>query len=103
LLNVLPGGVANIGRALVNFTGSNATINVMNTLTPTFIGVIPVSLAPGANVNIIGTALIGINNPLTGNTIKINGMTLGVVPNTSITGSLISVGANGTVKIGSLN
>src|SRR2546425_5643450 len=103
LLAVLNGGVANINGALVRFTGTNATINVMNNILPTLIigDILPVSIAPGANVNIGPGALAGLN--LNGNTIRINGTPL--LPGAlGITGSLISVGANGTLRIGgSLN
>ena len=62
-------------------------------------GILPVSIAPGANVTIGAGALAGLN----GNTIRINGTPL--LPGAlGITGSLISVGANGTLRIGgSLN
>jgi hypothetical protein len=103
LLAVLNNGVVNINGALVRFTGANATINVMNHILPTLIigDILPVSIAPGANVTIGAGALAGLN--LNGNTIRINGTPL--LPGAlGITGSLISVGANGTLRIGgSLN
>jgi FecR-like protein len=97
LLAVLNGGVVNINGALVRFTGTNATINVVNNILPTLFigGILPVSIALGANVTIGAGALTGLN----GNTIRINGTPL--LPGAlGITGSLISVGANGTVRIG---
>jgi len=100
LLNVLNGGVVNINGALVSFTGINAAINVTNTCTPTtFIAGIPVSIALGANVSIGAGALTGLNS--NGNIIRINGTPLptGATAASGITGSLINVGANGTVRI----
>jgi len=100
LLNVINGGIVNINGALVNFTGINATISVMNTFAPTsYIAGIPVSFAQGANVNIGAGALAGLNT--NGNIIRINGTQLptGATAVSGITGSLINVGANGTVRI----
>jgi len=100
LLNVLNGGIVNINGALVSFTGINAAINVTNTFTPTsFIAGIPVSIALGANVSIGAGALTGLNS--NGNIIRINGTPLptGATAVSGITGSLINVGANGTVRI----
>ena len=100
LLNVLNGGIVNINGALVSFTGINAAINVTNTFTPTsFIAGIPVSIALGANVSIGAGALTGLNS--NGNIIRINGTPLptGATAASGITGSLINVGANGTVRI----
>ena len=100
LLNVLNGGIVNINGALVSFTGINAAINVRNTFTPTsFIAGIPVSIALGANVSIGAGALTGLNS--NGNIIRINGTPLptGATAASGITGSLINVGANGTVRI----
>jgi FecR protein len=103
LLNVLNGGIVNINGALVRFTGINAAINVTNTLAPTsFIAGIPVSFAQGANVanvSIGAGALAGLNT--NGNIIRINGTQLpsGATLASGITGSLINVGANGTVRI----
>lgn len=100
LLNVCNGGIVNINGALVSFTGINAAINVTNTFTPTsFIAGIPVSIALGANVSIGAGALTGLNS--NGNIIRINGTSLptGATAASGITGSLINVGANGTVRI----
>jgi hypothetical protein len=101
LLSVLNGGIANINGALVAFTGANGLINVTNTLAPTtFIAGIPVNVAPGGNIAIGQGALAGLN--VNGNTIRINGTALptGANANSGLTGSLISVGANGTVRVG---
>jgi FecR-like protein len=103
LLNVLSGGVVNISGALVNFTGVNASINITNSLVPTnFINGVPIFVAAGGDIRNVAIgpaalALTGLN--LKGNTIKINDTLL---PTGAIaaTGSLISVGANATVKIG---
>jgi hypothetical protein len=104
LLNVVGGGIANIGGALVAFTGnvgSGAAIRVTNNLAPTtFIGGIPVSAALGANIVIGQGALAGLN---VNGTILINNVPLPTAATAAtapgITGSLISVGANGTVNI----
>jgi FecR-like protein len=111
LLNIVNGGVVNINGALVRFTGNGATINVTNNLLPTtFLAGIPVSIAQGANVSIAAGSLVNLNttgNIPNGNTIRINnvplptGATAATAP--GITGSLISVGANGTLRIGAPN
>jgi FecR protein len=105
LLSVLNGGIANINGALVSFTGVGGMINVTNTLAPTaFITGIPVNVAPGGNIAIGAGALAGLN--VNNNTIRINGTALptNANANSGITGSLISVGANGTVRVaGSAN
>lgn len=102
LLSVLNGGIANINGALVNFTGMNGLINVTNNLAPTaFIGGVPVFVAQGGNMPVIGQeALTGLN--VNGNTIRINGTALptSATQTSGITGSLISVGANGSVRVG---
>ena len=102
LLNILNGGAVNINGALVAFSGSKAVINVTNNIVPNniFNGV-PVFLADGAVASIGRNALANVN----ANTININGKPLppGVTTTTGITGSLISVGANGIVRVGGLN
>jgi hypothetical protein len=103
LLNVLSGGVVNISGALVNFTGVNASINITNSLVPTnFINGVPIFVVPGGDIRNVAIgpaalALAGLN--VNGNTIKINNTVLPTGA-TAATGSLISVGTNGTVKIG---
>jgi hypothetical protein len=59
-----------------------------------------VSLHAGGNIAIGQGALAGLN--VIGNTIRINGTALptGANANSGLTGSLISVGANGTVRVG---
>ena len=101
LLSVLNGGIANINGALVSFTGLGGTINITNTLAPTtFIAGIPVNVAPGGNIAIGQGALAGLN--VNNNTIRINNVVLptNATSTSGITGSLISVGANGTVRVG---
>jgi hypothetical protein len=101
LLSVLNGGIANINGALVSFTGTGATINITNSLMPTnFINGVPIFVAQGGdirNVSIGQGALTGLN--ANGNTIKINNTVLPTGA-TAASGSLISVGANGTVRVG---
>lgn len=105
LLNVLNGGIVNINGALVNFTGINATINVTNTLAPNnFFNGVPVFVAAGAVLPSIGAgSLAGLNAG--NNIIRINGTQLptGATTASGITGSLINVGANGTVRIAGTN
>jgi FecR protein len=101
LLSVLNGGIANINGALVSFTGIGGTINITNTLAPTaFIAGIPVNVAPGGNIAIGQGALANLN--VNNNTIRINNVALptNATATSGITGSLISVGANGTVRVG---
>jgi hypothetical protein len=102
LLSLLNGGIAKIGGSLVNFTGSNATINVTNNLVPTtFLSGIPVFVAPGASshFSIGANALAGLNS--NNNVIKINGTNLATNATSGVSGSLISIGGSGgTVKIG---
>jgi hypothetical protein len=102
LLNVL-NGIANINGALVTFTGVGGQINVTNNLAPTaFIAGIPVNVAQGGNIAVGLGALTGLN--VNQNTIRINDVVLPTNATTAtapgITGSLISVGANGTVRVG---
>jgi hypothetical protein len=101
LLSVLNGGIANINGSLVSFTGTGATINITNSLMPTnFINGVPIFVAQGGdirNVSIGQGALTGLN--ANGNTIKINNTVLPTGA-TAASGSLISVGANGTVRVG---
>jgi len=106
LLDILNGGSVNIRGALVSFRGTNGVINVTNDLRPTkFIAGIPVFIAQGANVSIAPESLVGLNT--NGNTITINntvlptGATAATAP--GISGSLVKVGANGTLRIGPLH
>jgi hypothetical protein len=101
LLSVLNGGIANINGTLVSFTGIGGTINITNNLVPTaFIAGIPVNVAPGGNIAIGQGVLAGLN--ANQNTIRINNVVLptNATSTSGITGSLISVGANGTVRVG---
>ena len=108
LLNVFNGGIVTINGALVRFTGVGATINVTNTLFPNaFVNGVPVFFAGVIPLNpTIGVgSLVGLNLGDKPNTIKINGTVLPTGANAAsgITGSLINVGANGTVRIGTPN
>jgi hypothetical protein len=102
LINLANGGIANIGRSLVNFVSGNSTVNANNRIAPTnLISGIPISVASGApfNFSITDTPFLGLNQS---NVININGKPL--LPGATLSsfdGSLIAVGpGGGTLKIG---
>jgi hypothetical protein len=105
LLNLMNGGIANFVTSLVSFTGTGSlnVINVTNTFAPTtFIGGIPIFVAPGAtfNFSINGTPLAGLG---TNGAININGASLQPNATSGVTGSLVAVqGTGGTLKIGTV-
>jgi hypothetical protein len=98
LLNITGGSNVSIGKSLVSFSGTGNLLNVTNSFAPTaLIGGVPV-YGPADSFRISGNALAGLG---TAGTIKINGVALTpTTPLSSLSGSLVAVQGNGTVRIG---
>jgi hypothetical protein len=98
LLNVTGGSNVSIGKSLVSFSGTGNLLNITNSFVPTaLIGGIPV-YGPVDSFRVSGNALAGLG---TAGTIKINGVALTpTTPLSRLTGSLVAVQGNGTLKVG---